>query len=158
MLVRVHTQLHSNKAFTLFELVIVMLAMAFLLSTVVPSVMWSIKVSKFKKAVGQMNTIADASVDYYAENNSWPSTLTALQPNYIPNVVNNPFGTGYTISGSNRIVNVTTSVPKGISSLFSAPLYKVIPGATTDTIQISKVAPYGITGRVEYEKKYLYFQ
>jgi prepilin-type N-terminal cleavage/methylation domain-containing protein len=91
--------MHNREGFTLVELLIVVLILGALAAIAVPRIMGgatSAKINACKTNVDLLNSQIEL---YYANEGSWPATLSAVSedPNYFPDGAPEcPFGTSYT--------------------------------------------------------------
>ncbi|MDE2026946.1 MAG: prepilin-type N-terminal cleavage/methylation domain-containing protein [Candidatus Omnitrophica bacterium] len=160
----------TNKAFTLWELVVVVLIVTIILVVVVTNGMNSINRAKYQATVREMDSIATAAIQFYNSSNdstavvnpqplAWPSAdASNLGSPFLPRAVNlNPFGTsGYTIAGANNMVTVSTTIPKGIpADPGEGSFISVSPVAQGQLISLSKNISNEFTGRLAYELKYV---
>lgn len=82
----------KRKGFTLVELMIVITVIAILSTIAVVSFTRVQKQSRDTKRKGDVRSLATALQAYFTEVNSYPATLTALTPTYIPSVPVDPNG------------------------------------------------------------------
>ncbi len=82
----------NKKGFTLVELMIVITVIAILSTIAVVSFTRVQKQSRDTKRKGDVRSLATALQAYFTEVNSYPATLAALTPTYIPSVPTAPSG------------------------------------------------------------------
>jgi Tfp pilus assembly protein PilE len=148
----------NKKGLTLLETAATMLVIVFILSMVIPNNVQRIQNSKFQKTVAEMKTIAEAAIDYYISQNSCPMGIGTLAPTYLQQaVVSSPFLSSYQLSCMGNMVSVSNLIPAGlVQKNPEGSLLQVIPTGMKDNIIITKLIPNSFTGRLNYDKKYLY--
>ena len=160
----------TNKAFTLWELAVVMAVVIMVLVMVITNGMNSINRAKFQATVREMDSIATAAIQFYNSSNdstavvnpqplTWPSgDASNLGSPFLPRAVKfESFGTsGYTILGGNNMVKISTIIPKGVSvDPSEGSFISVSPVANGQLISLSKNISSEFTGRLAYELKYV---
>ena len=150
----------NKQGITLLEVVATMVIVGFLLSIIIPFNVTRIKNAQYQKTVAEMKTIAQAAIDYYISQGSCPTTTDQLAPTYTPKAVtSSPFGTAYQISCANNLVSVTNQITAGlVQKNPGGSLLEVTTAGGFDTIKITQRIPNELTGRLLYDKKYLYGQ
>lgn len=74
---KTNKQIQSTRAaFTLIEMVGVLAVIAILTALLLPKVFAAIKDSRYTSTVGTINNVKTASVDYFVQQGSYPSTVT----------------------------------------------------------------------------------
>ena len=125
---------------------------------VIPNYINRINNAKYQKTVNELTAIAQASVDYYVSEGSWPTGISQLAPQFMPTAVtSSPFKTSYQIICVNNIVTVSVLIPTGIAQ--KSPLGQLLvlnnQGAQ-DQLEISQTVPNELTSRLSYQLKYVY--
>ena len=88
---------NENNAFTLIEIIIVILLVSIL---AVISYRYFIGISyesKRSRVINDLNTLSQAMIRYYADNGHWPSKTDDLIPDYISENKIDPWGHAYSI-------------------------------------------------------------
>jgi len=153
-------QEHSKKGYTLIEVIIALGLMALVFSIVMGSYQARINKARLEQTVDEMTALAQASLDFYNSQGTWPASPVNLTPAFMYAAVTfSPFGGHYQISGLNDVVTVATTVPSGLAQhYYQGALLEILPGAPNDTISVTRGQPNEFSGRLEYEKKYTYQQ
>ena len=150
-----------SKGFTLLEQILVVALVAVLAAVVVATARGRIDSAKGQRAVEELAVLAEKCVEYYQKNNSWPTDIMALKPDYLPAAFgNNPFGRAYRIASTGQGgVTVATYLPKG-SKVLNLGLGLTIKNIdnTWDEAQLFRTSNVRGTECAAYEKKYLYGQ
>ena len=138
------------------------------MSYVIPICTERINRAKYEKTIGEMTSIAQASIDYYDSHypKVWPVNISQLAPHSVgmPNYLNyavtsSAWGVPYALSFQNNLVLVSTTIPSGIAQKNpEGPMLSVVTVSGGDQISISQSVPNEGIGRLQYEKKYLYNQ
>jgi len=153
----------SKKGHCLLELIAVAAIVAVLLSMVSANYKTRVKKARLEESVSEMMSMAQASLDFYNGHfpqGAWPSAPGDLYPKYMyATVTSSPFGGHYQINALNNAVTISTTVPSGLAqNYYQGTLLQILPGAVVDTISITREIPGESTGRLAYDKKYLYKQ
>lgn len=113
------------KAFSLIELSIALAILAILTSSIVPIVIRSLEIKAAEKIVLEMAMIQQASQNYYADQNSWPSDISALQAGSFLNPAWNPLNpwhNPYQITNNGLSLTVSTDLPALWAALVASRL------------------------------------
>lgn len=100
----------SRKAFTLVELLIVVLILGALAAIAIPRIIGGATSAKINACKTNIDLINSQVELYYANNDSWPDDITDVTENtdYFPDGAPEcPFGVGYALNANHR-VNATT--------------------------------------------------
>ena len=148
----------SERGQTLLEVTVVVSITALLLAPVISGMVRRMQTAKFEATVAEMNALANAGVDYYVSHQQCPSGIAQLTPTYIAHAVSlNPFLSAYQLNCGVYSICVSSLVPAGLAQSNPAgPLFEVSRAGGKDNIKITKLFPYSATGRLMYDKKYLY--
>jgi prepilin-type N-terminal cleavage/methylation domain-containing protein len=152
--------LQSNKGLTLIEVTAVLIIISIVISITASSFGDRIRFAKYKAVTKEMTILGKAAVDKYVSEGTCPTDMSTLAPTYINTaVISNQFGEPYTISCGNGLVTIISAVPSGAPTLNpEATIWEIIQGSPKDTLKISQRIPSRLSGRVSYDKKYLYGQ
>lgn len=93
--------MHSKKAFTLVELLVVVMILGALAAIAVPRMISGATNAKIRACETNVDLLNSQIELYYANENKWPSRLNQVttDPNYFPDGVPTcPFGTKYQYS------------------------------------------------------------
>jgi len=148
----------------MLEMTVALFIVGMLLSMVIANGIDRVNKAKLEKTVNEMMVIAQASLDYYNSQGTWPGTPGDLVPTYMnAAVILSPFRNSYLINyqsnGQSNTVIVSTTVPTGLAkSYYQGILLQVLPGFPMDTVSVTQQLPNEFSGRLEYEKKYRYLQ
>jgi len=150
--------------FALLELIIVMVIVVILLSVIISNGMNFVNRAKLQATIGEMSSIAQASLEYYNASSSepnklsWPTSISSLTPMYLPhNLTSSPLGEVYQLSFEDNSVTVITVIPKGISiDPNEGSFLMVTPLAKGTQISITQSIPNEFSGRLMYDLHYLY--
>ena len=93
----------NRKAFTLVEILLVIVILGILAAVVVPRVTYSKKDAQIAACDANVAALRTAIELYHHDEGSWPANLDALNPDYIDEVPECPFGTAYTIDINHRV-------------------------------------------------------
>lgn len=101
---RTHKRLHplfpANPAFTLLEILIVLVIISILIGTAIPNIQRTRVEGKRQQAKAEINSLVTAIESYYIHNsNSLPANLSALTsaaPRIVSSIPNDPFNVGFT--------------------------------------------------------------
>jgi len=150
----------SKRGYTLIEVTAVVAIIAIILSIVIGGYQTRINKARFERTVDEMMALAQASLDFYNSQGTWPGTPINLASTFMyAAVTSSPWGRNYQISGLNKAVTISTSVPSGLAQkYYQGTLLVILPGVPNDTIAITQQLPNELSGRLEYEKKYTYRQ
>lgn len=148
----------SKRGQTLLEVTVTVSITALLLAPVISGMVRRIQTAKFQETVEEMTAIADASVDYYVSHQQCPAGITQLAPTYLVQAaILNPFLSAYQLSCGTTSVSVSSLIPAGLAQQNPAgSLLEVNKSGGQDNIKITKLFPCSATGRLLYDKKYLY--
>lgn len=104
-----HKTIHCKRSgFSLIELLLVVTILGIIAAIVVPRVSASADKSEEKVREHQMSTMGAAVERYYLNEGSWPTDLTDLVPDYLPDgVPAAPGGGTYAIDGTSRRITHT---------------------------------------------------
>jgi len=141
---------------TLLEVTAIILIMGVIMSVVIPASISRINAAKYQKTVNELTAIAQASVDFFLIEGSWPTGISQLYPQFMPKAVtSSPFQTTYQISCVNNMVTASVLIPVGIA-LGNQPgqLQQVINQGAQDQIQITKIVQNELTSRLSYTTTY----
>ena len=151
---------HCLKGLSILEVMAVLVVVGILLSAVIPRCIDRINRAKYEKMIGEMTSIAQASIDFYNSQypNAWPTDTGQLAPKYIYSaVLSSPWGGNYEVSFRNNLIIVSTTIPSGIAQKNpEGTMLSVLTGVSGDQISIAQSVSNEGIGRVQYEKKYLY--
>lgn len=142
----------------MLELTAVAFIVGAVLTMMIPNYINRINNAKYQKTVNELTAIAQASVDYYISKGSWPTGISQLVPQFMPNAVtSSPFKTSYQIACVNNMVTVSVLIPTGIAQ--KNPLGQLLvlnnQGAR-DQLEISRTVQNELTSRLSYQLKYVY--
>lgn len=93
--------MHRRKGFTLVELLVVVLILGALAAIAVPRIIGGATNAKINACMTNVDLINSQIELYYANNGSWPDSLSVVtaDPNYFPDGAPAcPFGTAYSYS------------------------------------------------------------
>jgi len=146
----------DHSGISLFETAGVMVIIVLILSAVIPANIQRVRNAKYQKTVEEMQTIAQASVDYDISQGACPDLISQLSPAYIPqSLLLSPFRTDYQLNCSGNMVSISNLIPAGLARGDpEGPLFEIIPEGDQDQIVITKTVPKIMTGRLMYDKKY----
>jgi len=150
----------TTKGVTLLELAMGITVFSLLVAFSLGSLSGRKTQAKALRTTREMDILADASVQYYLKTGAWPASLVDLQPELVAAPINNnPFDYEYMFNSTGSSVTVSTFVPKGlVTQISGGPQMVVQSQETLDLISVSRPIPSGLTGRLKYDKKYLYEQ
>ncbi len=153
-------QERSKRGYTLIEITAVVAIIALVFSMVMGGYKTRIIKAKLEQTVNEMMSLAQASLDFYNAQGSWPMSPSDLVPTYMYAAVpSSPFGGKYQINGLNNTATISTIVPSGLAqNYYQGTLLEISPGAVNDTILITQRLGNEFSGRLEYGKKYTYRQ
>ena len=142
----------------MLEVTAVFFIVGVILCMVIPNYINRINNAKYQRTVNELTAIAQASVDYYISEGSWPTGISQLAPQFMPNAVtSSPFGTNYQMSCVNNVVTASVLVPAGIAQKNPwGRLLMVNNQGAWDQIEISQTVGNEITSRLSYDLKYVY--
>jgi type II secretory pathway pseudopilin PulG len=134
--------------------------MAIVLSVVMGGYGTRVAKAKLERTVDEMMSLAHASLDFYNSQGAWPAAPRNLAPGYMYAAVNSsPFGGNYQINGLINAVTVSTTIPSGLAqNYYQGALLQILPGVPNDIVSVTQRLPNELSGRMEYEKKYIYRQ
>lgn len=122
MLVKLRNSVRNNKGFTLVELMVVIAILGILAAMAIPKFNEATATSKDAKLKADLRTVDGVIMQYYAVNNSYPTTAnhkTQLVPNYLAAWPKDTAGNdlvyeivtgGYTLKGA--AISTTVANPK----------------------------------------------
>ena len=85
-----------NKGSSLLEVTGVVVIMTCILSMIIANSIGRIQMAKLQKTSNEMQSIAQAVIDYLNTQGSCPVNINQLAPNYMPHAVtSSAFGTNY---------------------------------------------------------------
>jgi prepilin-type N-terminal cleavage/methylation domain-containing protein len=131
-----------HSGFTLLEMVLVLVIVSTIIALITNYGTNRMSQYRRDRAALQMQQILSAGMAYYINQGTWPATLAALQPTYIPSNVVSPYGVAYGVSSTSSSSNfsVTLSVAQNSDALIIAG---ELPLAT-----VTGTGPYIVTGQV----------
>ena len=119
MLISIRRRLANRRGFTLVELMVVIAILGILAALAVPKFANATDTARDTKLKADLRTLDGALNMYYAANNGYPQSLTALVPTYIASVPNDATGspiaytyysnTTYDLSGKDHAGNTRYS-------------------------------------------------
>jgi general secretion pathway protein G len=99
---------YRRLGFSLIELLLVITILGILAALVIPRIQAPADTAKVKvrtHQIAELNTLIET---YYVQVGSWPTVLTDLVPNYLPDGVPvDPSGGSYSINGTSHRVDYT---------------------------------------------------
>ena len=145
----------------MLEVTVILFIVGVILSMVIPNCIGRINRAKYEKTVNELTAIAQASVDYYISQGAWPTEISQLVPQFMPQAVTfSPFGTMYQINTVNVPYNMATIsvlVPAGIAQKNpEGQLLEINNEGPQDQIEISKTVQNEFTSRLNYQLNYVY--
>jgi Tfp pilus assembly protein PilE len=148
----------NKKGTSIMEVIVVLLIIGVIFSMVVPYYVSRIKNANYEKTVSELTAIAQASIDYFILEESWPTRISQLAPEFMPYAVtSSPFGTNYQITCINNMVTVSVLIPAGLAQKNPQGQLLVINNqGIQDQIAISKTIQNEFTSRLNYDLKYVY--
>jgi type II secretory pathway pseudopilin PulG len=148
----------NKKGFSILEVTVVAFIVGAVLSMVISSYVNRINNAKYQRTVNELTVIAQSSVDYFNSEGSWPTQVSQLAPEFMPNAVtSSPFGTNYQITFVNKLGTVSVLIPSGIAQNNpQGPLLEIIHQGNQDQIEISQTVKNELTSRLNYDLKYVY--
>jgi type II secretory pathway pseudopilin PulG len=148
----------NKKGISIMEVIVILLIIVLMLSMVVPNYVGRINNANYEKTVNELTAIAQASIDYFILEESWPIEINQLAPEFMPYAVtSSPFGTNYQITCVNNMVTVSVLIPAGIAQKNPQGQLLVINNqGSQDQIGISKTVQNEFTSRLNYDLKYVY--
>jgi len=155
-----HGQRHFNKGYFLVEVCAIVAIAGVLLSVVLLNYRTRVNKARLEESINEMMSIAQASRDFYCAKGYWPVSPQDLAGVFMySSVMSSPLGGNYQISGLNNMITVSTTVPSGLAQhYYQGTLLQIFPGTTVDIISITQGLPNVLTGRLAYDKKYVYKQ
>jgi len=146
-----------NKGMSLIELIFIILVATVFLSVIVASGINFINRARFQATVREMQSIAQASVQYYDSSSSdqssliWPSTVADLVPKFLPQLLaTSPLGAPYQLTPANNMITVSTVIPKGIlTDPLEGSFLNIAHGTNQDQISITRSVPNEFTYQVK---------
>jgi Tfp pilus assembly protein PilE len=148
----------KKKGISIMEVIVILSIIGVIFSVVVPNYISRIKNANFEKTVNELTAIAQASIDYFMLEESWPTGISQLAPGFMPYAVtSSPFGTNYQITCINNMVTVSVLIPAGIAQKSpQGQLFVINNQGAQDQIEISKTLQNEFTSRLNYDLKYVY--
>lgn len=142
----------------MLEVAVTVVIIGCILTVVMTNNIERIRQAQFQKTVTEMTTIARASIDYYLSQGVCPTDIGQLSPVFIPQpVTSSSFGSDYQINCTVNTVSVSDLIPSGLAQKNpEGPLLQVSAAGGQDNITITQIMPNAFTGRLLYDKKYLY--
>lgn len=155
-----HGQEHSKRGNTLIEVTAAIAIMVIVYSIVMGGYQTRINKAKLERTINEMMALAQASLDFYHSQRTWPASPNNLSPAFMyVAVAFSPFGGNYQINGLNNMVTVATTIPSGLAqNYYQGALLEILPGIPNDTISVTQRQPNEFSGRLQYDKKYTYQQ
>lgn len=99
---------YRRSAFSLIELLLVITILGILAALVIPRIQAPADTAKVKVRTHQIAELNSLIETYYVQVGSWPTVLTDLAPNYLPDGVPvDPAGGTYSIDGTTHRVTYT---------------------------------------------------
>jgi competence protein ComGC len=148
----------DKKGALVLEVITVLLIMGAVFAIAIPNTIGRRNTANYMKTVSELNTLAEACVNYYVFEGAWPTTIVQLAPQFIPHAVTvSPFGTNYQISGTNNMATASVLVPAGIAPKNPlGGLAVIMHQGAQDQIQITRTVRNEFTSRLNYDLKYTY--
>jgi len=148
----------NKKGSSILEVTAVLFVVGVILSMVISNYVNKIQNANYQRTVNELTAIAQASVDYYISEGSWPTGISQLVPQFMAQAVtSSPFGTNYQMSCVNNVVTASVLVPAGIAQKNPLGQLLVINNqGVQDQIEISKTVQNEFTSRLNYDLKYVY--
>ena len=148
----------NKKGNSILEVTAVLFVVGVILSMVISNDVNRIQNANYQRTVNELTVIAQASVDYYISQGSWPVGTSQLVPQFMARAVtSSPFGTNYQMSCVNNVVTASVLVPAGIAQKNPwGRLLMVNNQGAWDQIEISQTVGNEITSRLSYDLKYVY--
>lgn len=148
----------NKKGTSIVEVITILLIIGVIFSMVVPNYVGRIKNANYERTINELTAIAQASIDYFILEKSWPTGISQLAPKFMPfAVTSSPFGTNYQITCVNNMVTVSVLIPAGIAQKNSQGQLLVINNqGSQDQVEISKTVQNEFTSRLSYDLKYVY--
>ena len=147
----------------MLEILAVIVIISVFLSMLIPNYIYRINQAKYEKTINELTSIAQASIDYFNLNGSWPdssSWVSQLIPKYLPNggvnrlVLKSPFGTFYQAPmGINNMVTASVLIPTGIAQKNpEGPLLilNIKNQGNQDLVEITQTIDNQFTARLSY--------
>jgi len=105
-----------TKGFTLIEMLLVMVIISSVIYMGIGYIQQRTLQERMDRTVAQMQQILNAGLSYYVSGgtSSWPSSISSLQPNYLPSTLTSPWGTSYSIKTTGSNLYVIVQIPAGI--------------------------------------------
>ena len=139
------------------EMAVGLLAFSCLLGIV--AALWSgaTTLARGQRTMKEMTAILGAARQYYSKNNAWPADFTAVQTMMPLASSSNVFGYGYAVSGVGMTFSVETTVPpNAVNSLVQGGCVVTTAVPPNQKVRVSTTVMLGRTGRLQYDKKYVY--
>lgn len=145
----------KNKGFTLIEIVLALAVFAIILATALGTRGRMQSTSWARQTAADMSAIREAGLRYYWQNGSFPCCWYQLSGYLSSRLVSapaNPYGYGYSFSGSGLTFQVSTGVPKSVEGNLGLEGVIRTAGGSVDTITTSGTVEIGNIGGIIYEK------
>jgi len=150
----------KDVGFSLFELSLVLTILTIVTLAVFYSSGKIRQAALAERVMNELETIAKASLEYYSVNNTWPMSISDLEPTYLSGQAASvsPFGNAYTITPGSDAVTVSTLLPKGLVTAKSPGSEVVVVNqGGNDLVSVTKSLESAIWN-LKYEKKNVYNQ
>lgn len=119
-----------EKGFTLFELAVVLAALAIVATTAIPFFARRAEISAAQKTAKEVSTIQEAAKWHYISTKAWPVSIQTLKDAGFLNPAwsaTNPWGSSYWISSIGASFTVTTTIPNSAAGV----LLRALPGVSS---------------------------
>ncbi len=142
----------------MLEVTVILFIIGVIFSVVMPNYIGRIKNANYEKTVNELTAIAQASIDYFISEGSWPTGISQLAPQFMPQAVtSSPFGTNYQIICVNNMVTASVLIPSGIAQKNpQGPLLVINNQGSQDQIEITQTVKNELTSRLNYDLKHVY--
>ena len=90
----------KQRGFTIVELLVVIVVIAILVALTLPNLFGLQRRARDDTRKNDLKNVQQALETYFNDNNNYPADLSALSPQYINTVPNDPKGGGYTFTPS----------------------------------------------------------
>jgi Tfp pilus assembly protein PilV len=144
----------NNRGVSILEAMAVVIIIVMLLSAIISNGMQRVQFAQYQKTVTEMQSIAQASLDYYQAQGSCPTGPSQLAPTYMAHAISSsPFNSSYQISCGVISVSVENTIPTGIARQNpGGPLMQITTSGGQDNITVTMTIPFQFSGRLLYEK------
>lgn len=103
--------MHSEKGYSLVELLLVLVVVSMILFMGLNYTVKKAEQDRIDRTVTQMQQILNAALAYYVANNAWPTSLAAMTPTYLPTNIRSPWGgTAYSVANTRDMFYVYVPV------------------------------------------------